>query len=150
MASPHVQIPGKPRAWARLLATLALALTLGLALQHVVQGRLAAIQSLASHDVIRARSELAGMLHVVAIGVFGTTGALGILLFVASRHALREERFPPSGRWSWAATRVVTGPQARTLARTAMALALALVVLSAAGGALTWYVAGVLLACRAS
>lgn len=150
MTSPDVQIPGKPRSRASVVATLALAVALGLALQHVLQTRLAGIQALADQDVIRARIELAGMLHVVAIGVFGTTGALGILLFIAGRHAHREGRFPPSGRWSWTSTRVVTGARARTLARVGMGLALAIALLSLAGGALTWYVASVLLACRAT
>ncbi len=150
MASPGAPIPRKPRSWATAGATLALAVGLGLTLQHVIQIRLGEIQALASHDVIRARAELAGILHAVAIGVFGATGALGIAFFVASRHAHREERFPPSGVWSWRSLRVVTGSRARTLARTGMALAVAIVLLSIAGAGLTWYVASVLLACRAT
>jgi hypothetical protein len=150
MTSPDVQIPDKPRSRASVVATLALAVALGLALQHVVQDRLEGIQAVADQDVIRARAELAGMLRIVALGVFGTTGALGILLFIASGHAHREERFPPSGRWSWTSTRVVTGARAQTLARIGMGLALAIALLSCAGGALTWYVASILLACRAS
>jgi hypothetical protein len=150
MASPNVQTAGRSRAWLRPLATLALAVALGLALQQVVQSRLDAIQSLAAQDVIRARRELAWMLQLVAVGVFGMTGALGILLCIASRQAHREQRFPPSGRWSWRSTQVVTGPRARVLARTGIVLALALVALSIAGGALTWYAASVLLACRAT
>ena len=110
--SPASPAPGRPQC-----ATLALAVGLGLALQHVLQTRLDEIQALASHDVIRARAELAGILRAVAVGVFGATGALGIAFFVASRRAHREERFPPSGLWSWGSLRVVTGPRARTLAR---------------------------------
>ena len=113
------------------------------------RARLDEIQALASHDVIRARAELAGILRAVAVGVFGSTGALGVAIFASGRRALREERFPPSGVWSWGAPRIVTGPRARTMARAAMGLALALVLLSLAGGALTWYIASVLLACRA-
>jgi hypothetical protein len=149
MVSPGAPISRKPR-WAATGATLALAVGLGLPLQHVLQIRLGQIQALASHDVLRARAELAGMLHAVAIGVFGFTGALGIALFMANRRAHREERFPPSGVWSWHSQRVVTGPRARTLARAAMALASLLVLLSIAGAGLTWYVASVLLACRAT
>jgi hypothetical protein len=123
---------------------------LGLAIQHVIEIRLAEIQALASHDVIRARAELAGMLRAVAIGVFGSTGALGIAIFVASGRAHREERFPPSGLWSWRSLRVETGPRARTLARVSLGLGVALVLLSIAGAGLTWYAASVLLACRAT
>lgn len=149
MASPDVQISGRPRSWPTLCATLALAVVLGLALQHVLRSRLDEIQALATHDVVRARAEFAGILHTVAVGVFGTTGALGFAIFASSRRAMREERFPPSGPWSWGSARVVSGPRARTMARVGMGLALALVLLSFAGAALTWYVASVLLACRA-
>jgi hypothetical protein len=150
MASPGAQFTRKPRSGAAAVATLALAVALGLALQHIIQIRLGEIQTLAGHDVIRARAELAGILHAVAICVFGATGALGIAFFVASRHAHREERFPPSGAWAWRSARIVTGPRARTLARAAMGLAVALVLLSIAAAGLTWYVASVLLACRAT
>jgi len=149
MTSPDVPISGKPRSWATGCATLALAVGLGLALQHVLQARLDEIQALANHDVIRARAELAGILRAVAVGVFGSTGAVGIAIFASGRRALREERFPPSGAWSWGAARIITGPRALAMARAAMVLALALVLLSLAGGALTWYIASVLLACRA-
>ena len=149
MASPDVQISGKPRSWTTLAATLALAVVLGLALQHVLRARLDEIQALSSHDVIRARAELAGILRFVALGVFGSTGALGIAIFASGRRAFREERFPPSGAWSWGSARIVTGRRARAMARAAMGLALALVLLSLSGGALAWYIASVLLACRA-
>jgi hypothetical protein len=149
MTSPDVPISGRPRSWATVCATLALAVVLGLALQHVLRERLDEIQALARHDVIRARAELAGILRAVAVGVFGSTGALGIAIFASGRRAVREERFPPSGVWSWGSARIVTGPRARAMARAAMGLALALVLLSFAGGALTWYIASVLLACRA-
>lgn len=149
MTSPALPIPAKPRSWMAVCATLALAVLLGLALQHVLRARLDEIQALASHDVIRARAELAGILRGVAVAVFGSTGALGVAIFAAGRRAFREERFPPPGRWSWGARRVVTGPRAHAMARAAMGLALALVLLSAAGGALVWFIASVLLACRA-
>jgi hypothetical protein len=150
MASPQVQIAGKPRAQVRMFAMLALAVALGLALQHVVQSRLDGIAALADENVIRARGELAGMLRGVAVGVFGVTGALGVVFGIACCHAHREQRFPPSGRWSWTATRVVTGPRARLVARIGIGLAGALVAVSILGGTLTWYVASVLLACRAT
>ena len=149
MTSPAVQGSRRPRSRATLCAAVALAVLLGLALQHVLRTRLDEIQSLASHDVIRARAELAGILQIVAVGVFGTTGALGVAIFLSSRRAFWEERFPPSGAWSWSAPRVVTGPQARRMARIGMGLALVLVLASLAGATLTWYMAGVLLACRA-
>jgi hypothetical protein len=149
MASPDVQVSGKPRSWATTLATLLLAVALGLALQQILRVRLDEIQALAAHDVIRARAELAGILRAVAIGVFGSTGALGIAIFASGRRAWREERFPPSGPWSWGAARIVSGPRARSMARAAMGLAVALVFLSFVGAVLSWYIASVLLACRA-
>jgi hypothetical protein len=149
MASPQVKISHKPRFWATACTALAVAVALGLALQHVLQTRLDAIQALATHDVIRARTELAGIFRIIAVGVFGSTTALGAAIFAASRRAIREERFPPSGTWSWRSARVVAGPRALALARAMTALAVALVVLSIAAGALTWYMASVLLACRA-
>jgi hypothetical protein len=148
MASADAKIAGKTRSWATALATLTLAVAIGLALQRLLQARLEEIQALAARDVIRARAELAGILRAVAVGVFGSTGALGVAIFVSGRRAWREERFPPSGPWSWGAARIVSGPRARTLARAAMGLALALFFLSCAGAALTWYMASVLLACR--
>lgn len=149
MAPPDLPSPGKPRSWMAVCVTLAIAVLLGLALQHVLQARLDEIQALASHDVIRARAELAGILRAVGTLVFGSTGALGVALFAAGRRAFREERFPPPGPWSWGARRIITGPRARAMARAAMGLAVGLVLLSVASGTFTWYIASVLLTCRA-
>jgi hypothetical protein len=149
VASPDLPIPVKPRSWMAVCAVLALAVLIGLALQHALRARLDEIQALASHDVIRARAELAGILRAVFFSVFGSTAALGVAIFAAGRRALREERFPPPGPWSWGARRIVTGPRARAMARAAMGLACTLVLASFAGAALTWYAARVLLACRA-
>jgi hypothetical protein len=153
MSAPDVQLPRDPRAFARGLAIRVLvvagALAVGLALQHVVSGRLAEIQALAEHDVIRARAELAHVLRIVAVAVFGMTGAVGVAMLVAGRRALREDRFPPAGAFSWGAQRVLTGDPARRMARFSMALSVLLVVCSVAGAALTWHMASVLLACRA-
>ncbi|MEW6270714.1 MAG: hypothetical protein AB1689_15635, partial [Thermodesulfobacteriota bacterium] len=57
--------------------------------------------------------------------------------------------FPPPGVWSWGASRVVTGPRARTFARLTIGLAAALVACSLTGLGLVLYVARVLLDCRA-
>ena len=149
MASPPVQISNQPRSWATVCVALAVAVALGLALQHLLQTRLDEIHDLATRDVIRARAELAGIFRIVAVGVFGSIAALGLSLFAASRRAFRDERFPPSGGWSWGSARIVTGPPARALARALTVLSVALVLLSIAAGALTWYMASVLLACRA-
>ena len=43
----------------------------------------------------------------------------------------------------------VTGERARRFGRVAVGLGLAVVLLSLGGGALTWHIASVLLACRA-
>jgi hypothetical protein len=149
MTAAHPQAAGRRRAIGIRLAVIAGAVALGLALQQVLGARLAEINALAQSDVIRARAELAGILRVVALGLFGLTGGLGFAMFASGRRALREGRFPPSGAWSFGAMRQVTGPRALRLARLSIALAAALVVCSLAGGALTWYMASVLLACRA-
>jgi hypothetical protein len=150
MAATPAQPAGLRRAlWARL-GVIAGAVALGLALQQVLGARLAEIDALAKSDVIRARAELAGILKVVAVGLFGLTGGLGIAMLAAGRRALAEGRFPPAGSWSFGAARQpATGPRALRLTRAWIALAAALVLCSVAGGAFTWTMASVLLACRA-
>jgi hypothetical protein len=138
-----------PRFWAVRLGVLAAAVAVGLALQSVVAARLAAIQALANDDVLRARAELAGLLRVGAVLLFGLTGATGASIALSSRRAVVEQRFPPSGIWSWGAARVQTGPTAVRFARVGIALGVLLVLLSALAGGLTWHIAAVLLACRA-
>jgi hypothetical protein len=149
MAAVEPQLPRSRRALLVRLAVIVGAVALGLALQRVVEARLAEIGALAESDVIRARAELAGILRFVAVGLFGGTGALGVALFAAGRRGLAEGCFPPPGIWAWGAVRRATGAPARRLARAALAAAAALVVCSLAGGALTWHIASVLLACRA-
>jgi hypothetical protein len=124
------------------------ALALGLALQQRVGARLAEIDALAQSNPIQARVELAGMLRVVAVGLFGLTGGLAVAILDSGRRALAEGRFPPRGVWSIGAVRFATGPRALRLARASIALAVLLFLCSVAGGALTWYLASVLLACR--
>ena len=148
MTAAHPQPASRRRAIGIRLAVIAGAVALGLALQQVLGARLAEINALAQSDVIRARAELATILRVAAVGVFGLTGGLGVAMFLSGRRALAEGRFPPSGAWSFGAMRQATGPQALKLARLSIALAALLVVCSLAGGALTWYMASVLLACR--
>ena len=131
------------------LAVLALAVALGLLLQRVVAGRLEEIQALASQDVIRARAELAALLRVGGASLFGFVAATGLAIVASARRALATRQFPPPGIWSWGTRRITTGPRALTLARTSLVLGAMLVACSAAGGGLVWYVASVLLACRA-
>jgi hypothetical protein len=149
MAAPDVQIARRPRAWLPLALALVVACGLGLGLQHVVAGRLDEIEALAQHDVIRARAELAQILRIVAVGLFGMTGALGVAMLVSGRRASIEGRFPPSGVFSWSARRVLSGDPARSMARASIVLGALLVACSLAGAALTWHMASVLLACRA-
>ncbi|HXK25563.1 MAG TPA: hypothetical protein VMS55_23040 [Myxococcota bacterium] len=131
------------------LAVLAAAVALGLLLQRVVAARLDEIQALSAQDVIRARAELATLLRVGGALLFGFTAATGLAIVASSRRALATGRFPPPGFWSWGTRRVTTGPRARTLARTSLVLGTMLVACSAAGGGLVWYMASVLLACKA-
>jgi len=143
-----------PRPLRRRLAARALVLlasvAVGLLLARVLAIRLDAIRALAQVDVIAARAELAFLLHLLAVGVFGSTALLGVALALASRRAMRLAVFPPPGVVRWRSARVVTGPRARPLALLSLALAIALMLASLAGGGLTWYMAGRLLACKAT
>lgn len=142
--------PESPRRAAALrLLVLAGAIGAGLGLQQLLATRLEAIEALARDDVVAARAELAALLRVVGALVFGATAAAGVSMLLACRRALDAERFPPPGPWSFGAVRIATGPRARRLARVGMALAVALVGLSAAGGGLMWMLGARLLACRA-
>jgi hypothetical protein len=148
------EVPAAPlqrgaRFWTSRVLLLGGALGLGLVLQQLLSDRLAAIQALSRHDVVQARRELAFVLRAAAIGVFGWTGLVGVMMIACCRRAVAAGRFPPPGPWSWGAMRVVTGARALTLARLGRALGYALVLCSLAGGSLTWYMAAQLLACRA-
>jgi hypothetical protein len=149
-AAPPPTLVRSPRFWAVRLGVLAAAVAAGLALQGVVAARLAAIQALANDDVLRARAELAGLLRVGSVLLFGLTGAVGASIALSSRRAVAEQRFPPSGVWSWGAPHVRTGPTGVRMARVGTALGVLLVLLSALAGGLTWHIAAVLLACRAA
>ena len=122
----------------------------GLLLARVLAIRLDAIRALAEVDVIAARAQLAFVLELVAVGVFGSIAVLGVALGVASWRAMRLEIFPPPGVWTWRGSRIVTGPRARPLALVSLALAIALTLASLAGGGVTWYMAERLLACKAT
>ncbi len=150
MAAPAPKADPVARAWTTQALVVAAALAVGLLLQRGLAARLEAIRVLSQTDMLAARAELAFVLQVVAVAVFGSTGMLGVALIAASWRAIRLEHFPPPGAWSWRSARVVTGPRARRLALVSLALAAALVLCSAAGGALTWYMAAVLLACKAT
>jgi hypothetical protein len=137
------------RALVLRLVVLAGAIGVGLVLQDLLARRLAELDALARTDVLRARAELATLLKVIAVVVFGLTGALGANLVFTCRRAARDERFPPTGIWSWGARRVVSGPAARRLAQLGVGLGALLFAASAAGGGLLWYMAVVVAACRA-
>ncbi len=144
-----MQVMGNARLYVPRLLLVAGAIGLGLWLQGLVAARLEAIQALADEDVVRARAELAGLLRIGGTLLFGMTGVTGLSIVAASRRALASGRFPPPGLWSWGASRVVTGPHARRLARGGVVLGSLLVACSLAAGGLTWHMAAVLLACRA-
>jgi hypothetical protein len=132
------------------LAIVAAAIAAGLALQHVLSARLARIDALARTDLLAARAELARIFEIASVAVFGLTGTIGVMIVLSCRRSLALQQFPPPGRWSWGSARaVVTGPRARSLARVGIVLGVTLVLASAAGGGLMWYMAAVLRACRA-
>ncbi len=130
-------------------AVVAAAIALGLVAQHVLSAYLWQIEELSETNLLEARASLARVLEVASVVVFGLTGSLGVTLFLAMRRSLALARFPVSDLWSFGSRRQPTlGPQARAWARAGMALAIALILASAAGGALGWYMAAVLRACR--
>jgi hypothetical protein len=149
MSAPGMPSENPRRAVAMRLLAVTGAIGVGLGLQQLLASRLEAIEALARDDVIAARAELAGLLRVVAVLVFGATAGVGVSMLLACRRALETERFPPPGAWSYGAVRIATGPRARRLARLGTALAVALVGLSAACGGLMWILGARLLACRA-
>lgn len=145
--------PRGASAWRELalrLLVVALAIAIGLVLQRWLTLRLAELDELAKTDLLGARAELATLLRLMAVAVFGLTGAVGASVIAACRRALALEIFPPPGRWSWGGRRrAATGPAARRLARVGIGLGASVLALSAAGGGLLWWAASVVAACRA-
>jgi hypothetical protein len=132
------------------IAVLVFAIGLGLVAHHFLSEYLWQLEELSETDVLQARASLAFVLEIASVVVFGMTGSIGISLALSMRRSLQQERFPVSDIWSWGSRRpVVTGPRSRSLARFGLALAITLILASIAGGALTWYMAAVLRACRA-
>lgn len=149
MATPELPSRAVRALVLRRLLVLGAAVVLGLWLQRILQARLEGIVALSQADMLAARAELAHLLQLVGTAVFGLTGALGIAFAVSCRRPGEALRFPPRGVLSLGATRVTTGPRAQTLTRIGFGLGVVLFAASLAGGALIWYVASVLLACRA-
>ena len=85
----------------------------------------------------------------LAVAVFGATAAVGVAAIAACLKSLRLGVFPAPGTWSWALRHKLTGRQAVLAARVGMGLGATLVLVSAAGGGLLWYMAAVVRACRA-
>jgi len=152
MDAPPVQRQIDWRSLALRLAVLGLAVALGLGLERLLAARLEELDALGHRsyaDLLLARAQLATLLQQVAVGVFGLTAALGVGVIAACRRSLALELFPPPGSWSWGGRRKVAGRQAVLAARIGLGLGVALVLASAAGGGLLWYVAAVVRACRA-
>jgi len=150
MASPDVQLVRSSRSLRRRLLVLAGAVALGIAAHLATADQLAALASLAQRDPMAARAKLAVVFRVVAVGLFGLTGTLGLVLSFACRRSLAVGRFPPPGAWGFGSGgRVWTGAPARRIALFMAVLAVLLVLCSIAGSALSWYMAERLLACRA-
>lgn len=131
------------------LLVLAGAVALGLVLQQLLSERLEAIVDHSHRDLLAARAELAGLLQAVGLPVFGLTAALGATMAWTCRQPSRALRFPPPGLLSFGGRSFVSGPLAPTLTRIGLALGVLLVAASLAAGGLVWYMAAVLLACRA-
>jgi hypothetical protein len=140
-----------PRLVGARILVLTAAVVLGLCVQQWLAARLGVIQDLATTDIFAARRDLAFLLQIAAVSLAGIVGGLGIAILAASRRAIATERFPPTGWLGWGSAReVVTGPRARRLARASMVLGALLVVCSAAGAGLMWWMARALLLCRAT
>jgi hypothetical protein len=149
VSSTHPEFPNARRALRARIGLVVLAICIGLVLQQVLGAYLAHIQDEARTDLLAARAELARVFQVIGIAIFGTTGFVGGSILFACRRAARDEAFPPPGLSTWGGTTRVTGPRARLLARIGMGLGATVVVASAAGAGLAWYIAAVLRACRA-
>ena len=148
-AATPPRTPGAARALLARVAVIALAVGLGLLLQRALARELEEIRVLAETDVLAARAELAGWFRIGGALLFGLTGAIGVSILASSRRAIAEGRFPPPGVWSWGAARIVTGTAARRMGWIGIGLGAALVLCSALAAGLTWWMAAVLLACRA-
>ena len=149
MATPELPARALRQLLLRRLIVLAAAIALGLVLQRALQARLEGIVELSHRDMLAARAELAHLFQIVGTAVFALTGALGIAFAVSCRRPSEALQFPPPGLLSLGARRVTTGPRARTLTRVGLGLGVTLFAASLAGGVLIWYMAAVLLACRA-
>jgi len=140
------------RSIARRLALLGLAVAVGLFLERRLEARLQELDALGHRsyaDLLIARKELARLLQRLAVAVFGATAAVGVAAIAACLKSLRLGVFPAPGTWSWALRHKLTGRQAVLAARVGMGLGATLVLVSAAGGGLLWYMAAVVRACRA-
>jgi hypothetical protein len=137
------------RAVAVKLIVLAAAIAVGLVLQQALGAQLEAIVARAEHDRLAARAELGRWIRAVTTGACGLTAALGLALAHACRNPAAAEHFPPPGLFALGARRTLTGPRARALTRIGLVLGVLLSLVSLGGVALGWYVASVLLACRA-
>lgn len=149
MATPELPVRVPRTAILRRLLILAMAVAIGLALQHVLRARLDEIVELSHGNMLAARAELGWLFRIVGTAVFGLTGGLGIVFAVACRHPSEALQFPPPGLLSVDAARLTTGPRAQTLTRIGLGLGITLFAVSLLGGTLMWYMAAVLFACRA-
>ena len=150
MVSPPAQIDLSRRNKLVRVGLVLVAVAIGLVLQEVVASHLAAIEERSHTDLLAARAQLAQLLEIGSFAVFGPTAGLGIAVIAMCRRSLQIGEFPPPGRWMFGgASRVVAGERARGLALAGIALGVLLIVASAAGGSLMWYIASVLRACRA-
>jgi len=136
------------RTLALRLGVLCGAVALGLVGQQMLGAHLVQIETLSRTDLLGARAELARVLEVSSVVVFGLTGGVGVALLASLRRGLALGQFPPPGLLSWGARQRLTGSHAALFTRVGMALALTLVLASCAGGALVWHMAAVLRACR--
>jgi hypothetical protein len=150
MAAPDAQLAGNWRLVRQRLLVIALALALGGVAYLALGDYLTSLSSLAETDVVAARAKLAVVFQALALGLFPLTGGLGVFLVAACRKSFALDRFPPPGAWGFGATRVFTGAAARRVAFAMLVLAIALVLCSIAGAALSWVMAERLLACRAA
>jgi hypothetical protein len=151
MTASDAPLRSPRRAIAGRLLAVAGAVAAGLALQQVVAARLEAIQALSETDVVAARAALARVFQVAAIGIAGGVGGLGVAIALSSRRALAEGRFPPTGALAFGRGRApLSGPPALRLARIGVGLGAALALLSLAAGGMLWWMARVLLLCRAA
>ena len=139
----------EPKVWGVFALTTVLALIAAIGLELVVRRVLAEVGGISAESADAATLRAAAWLTGLASFVGGSCLAAAVVFARAFTRAVREERLPPSGAWSYGAARIVTGRAAVGLARAGLVLSIGLGSCGLALAGFTgWFVRGVI-ACAA-